>query len=117
MLTFADARVFLNPAPVAPRQPVLPVALVGHVPGAARPERLSRALREPWHGLGLQQRGGIQQRVQRIGQAHAAGIAHHAAGALQRGGHVGAQRLGRLLPFVERDAVGHDGELLQVQTA
>ena len=56
MLTFADARVFLNPAPVAPRQPVLPVALVGHVPGAARPERLSRALREPWHGLGLQQR-------------------------------------------------------------
>lgn len=56
MLTFADARVFLNPAPVAPRQPVLPVALVGHVPGAARPERLSRALREPWHGLGLQPR-------------------------------------------------------------
>lgn len=54
MLAFADARVFLNPAPVAPRLPVLPVALIGHVPGAARPERLTRAMREAWRGLGLQ---------------------------------------------------------------
>lgn len=54
MLAFADARVFLNPAPVAPRVPVLPVALVGHVPGAARPERLTNTMREAWRGLGLQ---------------------------------------------------------------
>lgn len=56
MLTFADARVFLNPAPAVSRVPVLPVALIGHVPGAARPERLTRALRAPWRGLGLQRR-------------------------------------------------------------
>ena len=73
-------------------------------------------------GAGIAQPlGRVQQRVERIGQAHRAGVAHHRAPGgprrRDRAGDILAQRLGRAVPLVERDAVGHDVQLAQVQAA
>ena len=71
---------------------------------------------------GLTQQGSrVQHRVEGIGQAHRTGVAHHrgAGGARRAKGlrHVVAQHDGGLFPFVERDAVGHDVQLVQVEPA
>ena len=69
--------------------------------------------------FGLHPRGSLQQHIQRIGRAVRPGIAHHLApgGLLRRNvaGQVFAQRRRIALPFLQRDAVGHDVQLAQIQ--
>ena len=70
-------------------------------------------------GFGLHVRGGLQQHLQRIGRAVRAGIAHHfAASGFLRGqmaGNVCAQGHRFPLPFIQRNAIGHDVQLAHIQ--
>ncbi len=63
----------------------------------------------------------VEQRVQRVGQAHRPGVAEDRPALLsQRGdrlGDVRPQRRGRACPVFRRDAVGHDMQLVQVEAA
>lgn len=68
-MLLADGRVYLNPAPPPARTPALPVALLGHVPGRARVQRLTRAMREQWRGLGL---SASRTRIERLAGGGAA---------------------------------------------
>ena len=89
----------------------------------AAPAAPSRARRRPARTAAPRRAAAPPRRagVQRVRQAHRAGIADDdAAGRARRGqraGHVVAQRPRRGLPVVGRDAVGHDVQLAQVEPA